>query len=275
MITPPPPGQGDELEFIVPPPVDQPPEHYKATTHEPILDLLTRGLSEVQRSKVIAAWSRLEDAESSFPGSLAIVLASSATFTAREIKNAVGILQTLPANLANVSSVLAATVTDQGKTLDELRITVDEVKSGASEVQTALKAMESREKKQRWRDAAMYVGMAITLLIAGIFAFSGLSSAHSAKDLVGAQEELEARNDLAMQVLQLSWERSLILNAKSQARAEDAAIRKKAQTQELSQQERQDLAFIKSRWDDLCRAEQELSEKEEILRKKLNGEIKL
>jgi hypothetical protein len=168
---------------------------------------------------------------------------------------------------------LTATVTDQGKALDELRITVDEVKLGASGVVDALKAMESREKKQKWRDAALYVGMAVTLLISGAFAFSGLSSANSAKDLVASQENLESRNDLAMQVLRLSWERSLILNAKAQARAEDAAIRKKAQTQELSPQERQDLGFIKSRWDELCRAEQQLSEKEEALRGKLNAGI--
>lgn len=273
MITPPPPGQGDELEFIVPPPVDQPPDPVKPTTHEPILDLLTRGLPEIQRSKVIAAWSRLEDAESSFPGSLAIVLASSATFTAREIKNAVAILQELPANLAHASSALTVVVADQGRALDELRTTVDEVKLGASGVVDTLKAMESREKKQRWRDAALYVGIVLTLLISGSFAFSGLSSAHSAKELVAAQEKLESRNDLAMQVLRLSWERSLILNAKSQARAEDAAIRKKAQNQELSPQELQDLAFIKSRWDELCRAEQQLSEKEEALRGKLNAGI--
>ncbi len=255
------------MDFVVTPPSSAPPdptEFIKPTTHEPILDYLTRGLPEIQRSKVIAAWSRLEDAESSFPGTLAIVLASSATFTAREIKNAVGILQDLPANLAHASTSLNVVVADQSKALDELRTTIDEVKSSATGVIDAQRELEEREKKRTWRDKVVYAGMALTLVISGIFAFIGLNSGNGASALMAKQE-------VTQEVLELSWERAIILAEKSNLRSEDAGLRRKAVTQQLSAEEMKDLANLEKLWFQLLDAEEALRDRENQLKGKMRN----
>jgi len=266
-LVPPPPGEDD---------VDSPASYVDSHdspspaiqfSGDVALDHITAGLPQNQREKVVEAWARLEGAETTFPGTLAICLNSLAIYVAKEIKASVATLRDLPLELANTCSSLNVSINDHG-------LAVAETRASAAESLILVKNIEAGLIDVR-RNGRIALGLASTVMLVGcVLASIGVSSLKEAtkvrSQVLFQQASMEGRNTLSLRVIDLAWQKLLIQGGKSNTKEEWDALRKKAA---LTADDEQYLANLQKVWTKLCDEEALLKEKETALAGELNKEV--
>ena len=131
---------------------DQEPTDTETEEQSPTVpDVLLEGLTQGERDRVVAAHSRMEDCDRSFPGSLAIVLCNAARCMGTIFRKNAETLRNTPAMFADMIQGVDRANRDNSDFLEEAKGTVEELeRSAAALSQEAVNARFDRAWLHRW-----------------------------------------------------------------------------------------------------------------------------
>jgi len=114
-------------------------------------DVLLEGLTQGERERVVAAHSRMEDCDRSFPGSLAIVLCNAARCMGAIFRKNAEILRNTPAMFADMIQGVDRANRANNEFLEEAKGTVEELeRTSAALSEEAQSGQLDRKWQHRW-----------------------------------------------------------------------------------------------------------------------------
>lgn len=208
----------DEPEPDFPAPGVESPSNSSGDTSDD--DILLQGLPQKERDRVVSAWARLEEVETSYPGTLAICLTASARAHALASKRTVEAMGNLPQQIKESAEAVNLGAENNQQLIQEVSNTSKDLKDSASAQRDSQKYTE---KMSRWTFALCLAGVVIFVLSLGSNVVSWVA-AKNASEIVELAEETTKIQKLAAQ-------RIVLLHADMQLRERWGELERRRQVE--------------------------------------------